>query len=196
MSQDKRNVMMESTRTRCRVEKNTGPASCQCVRTWALQIDLCLGFSLFHCGLWQLKTHRGRRTDPVTPVTRMSELEAWAIVTFPPTVPWERMTSVPVSCCSRSDKTTLPNMIPPLNTHTHKCMQKTHDGCWQLVHTHTFIPSYSHVSTRYFWMLTWQLAQKKKRNTGTLQEKLKHMRAETLTTVASNIASLKGELTT
>lgn len=46
-------------------------------------------------------------------------------------------------------------------------------------------------------MLTWKLAQKKKkRNTGTLQEKLKHMRAETLTTVASNIASLKGELTT
>lgn len=31
-----------STRRRCGVEKNTGPASCQCVRTWALQIDLCL----------------------------------------------------------------------------------------------------------------------------------------------------------
>lgn len=38
-----RNVRMESIRRRCRVEKNTGPASCQCVRTWALQIDLCLG---------------------------------------------------------------------------------------------------------------------------------------------------------
>lgn len=44
-------------------------------------------------------------------------------------------------------------------------------------------------------MLTWKLAQKKT-NTGTLQEKLKHMRAETLTIVTSNIASLKGELTT
>lgn len=167
MSQDKSNVMMESTRTRCRVEKNTGPASCQCVRTWALQIDLCLGFSLFHCGLWQLKTHRGRRTDPVTPVTRMSELEAWAIVTFPPTVPWERMTSVPVSCCSRSDKTTLPNMIPPLNTHTHTytnvCRKHMMAADNLFTHTHTFIQSYSHVSTRYFWMLTWKLAQKKKK---------------------------------
>lgn len=38
-----RNVRTESTRRRCRVDKNTGPASCQCVRTWALQIDLCLG---------------------------------------------------------------------------------------------------------------------------------------------------------
>lgn len=45
-----------------------------CVCTRALQIDLCLGLSLFHCGLWQLKTHRGRRTDPVTP--NKSELQA------------------------------------------------------------------------------------------------------------------------
>lgn len=30
--------------------------------------------SLFHCGLWQLKkTHQGSRTDPVTPITHLSE---------------------------------------------------------------------------------------------------------------------------
>lgn len=63
----------------------------------------------------------------------------------------------------------------------------THTHSYHLIHTFLLDT---------FECLHENLRKKKKRNTGTLREKLKHMRAETLTTVASNIASLKGELTT
>lgn len=139
-----RTVRMESTRERCRVEKKTGPASCQCVRTRALQKDLCLGWVCSTVVFGSLKTHRRRRTDPVTPITHVSELEAWAIVTFPPIVPWERMTSVPASCCSGCDKTTLLNIEPTplLNTHMHTRIQKTGNGCTTdnlFTHTHSYL---------------------------------------------------------
>ncbi|KAL6105172.1 uncharacterized protein ACO6RY_06762 [Pungitius sinensis] len=49
----------ESTRRRCGVGKQTGPASCRHVRTWALQIDSCL----FYCGLWQLKENTPREEN-------------------------------------------------------------------------------------------------------------------------------------
>lgn len=52
-----RNVSVESTRRRFRVEKNTGPASCQCAYMGTSD-RLVSGFSLFHCGLWQLNTSR------------------------------------------------------------------------------------------------------------------------------------------
>lgn len=61
----------------------------------------------------------------------------------------------------------------------------THTHSYHLIHTFLLDTSDAYMKTC-----------AKKRNTDTLQEKLKHMRAETLTTVASNIASLKGELTT
>lgn len=139
---------MKSTRRRCRVQKNTGPSSCQHVRTWALQIDLCQGLVCSTVVFGSLKTHQGRRTDPVTPITHMSELEAWAIVTFPPIVPWERTISVPVSCCSISDKTTLLNMRPhpPLKyTNTEHAENIWWLHCWQLVQTH--IHSYHLIHT-------------------------------------------------
>lgn len=139
---------MESTRRRCRVEKDWTSLLPVCAYMGTSE-RLVSGFSLFHCGLWQLKTHQGRRTDPVTPGTHMSELEAWAIVTFPPIVPWERTISVPVSCCSRRDKTTLLNMNLP-----HMHAQKKYDDCTAdlFTHTHTFI--LLHISTKYtFWSL-------------------------------------------
>lgn len=118
---------------------------------------LVSGLSLFHCGLWQLKTQQGRRTDPVTPTIHISELEAWAIVTFPPPplfenwlYPENKGFSVAVSCCSRSDKTTLLNMSkpPPPLQYTHACRE--HDGCaTDNLFTHTVKPSYLHTTIGY-----------------------------------------------
>lgn len=134
---------------------------CVCVCVYAGTSDrLVSGLSLFHCGLWQLKTHQGRRTDPVTP--NKSELEAWAIVTssssfWKPIVPWERTTSVPVSCCSRSDKTTL-NMSTPPPKYTHTT-RKTYDGCTaDNFFTHTYSNHLIH--TFLLDTLEWKGAQK------------------------------------
>lgn len=67
----------------CWVRKNTGPASRQRVRTWALQLDLSLSLlcSTVVFGsvkkkiiiINKKKTHQGSRTDPVTPITHLSE---------------------------------------------------------------------------------------------------------------------------
>ncbi len=138
---------------------------------------LVSGFSLFHCGLWQLKTHQGRRTDPVTPNTHVSELEAWAIVTFPPIVPWER--TISVSCCSRSDKTSLLNMRkpPPLKyTNTHTCRKHMTAALLttyslSYTHTHTHTHPYHLILTFLLDTLLKAYMRTGAENTGTLQEK-------------------------